>query len=149
MHVGKDAIGEDDGDGVCEVHAGVALDGKTVEHADVAISKHAYEVEGIDAEVEQCTAAEVWTHDTLLVAHRVAKGGCDEVGSADATVGNQLANDSHDGLVARPDGLSEEYATLVSEVEYFLGLPCVGHEGFFYQTGLAGFYRRLRHVVVV
>ena len=52
LHVGKDAIGENDGDGVCEVHAGVALDGKTIKHADVAISKHSYEVEGIDTEVE-------------------------------------------------------------------------------------------------
>ena len=52
LYVCQDAIGENDGDGVCEVHAGVALDGKTIKHADVAISKHSYEVEGIDTEVE-------------------------------------------------------------------------------------------------
>ena len=112
-------------------------------------AEHADEVEGVDTEVEQRAAAEVGTHDALFVAHRVSEGGGDEAGLAYAPVGNELAHDAHNGLIARPYRLGNEHTTLVGKIQDLLRLPCIGHKGLLHEAGLAGFYRRLRHIVVV
>ena len=52
LHVGQDAILENDGDGVRQVHPCIALHAVAVDTFDIGIAEHAYKVKGIHAQVE-------------------------------------------------------------------------------------------------
>ena len=57
LHVGKDSVAEDDGHGVGQIHACVGLHALAIEAHNVAIREHPDEVQGIDSQVEQGSAA--------------------------------------------------------------------------------------------
>ena len=88
LEVTQHAVGQHERDSVRQIHARRRLHTLAVDADDVGGEEHPHEVQGIDAEVEQRTAAEVCPHNARLVAHRVAQGRREQTGRADTATIN-------------------------------------------------------------
>ena len=149
LHIAEHAVGQDKGHRIRQVHARLRLDARAVDADNVGREEHAGEIQGIDAQVEQCTATEVGSHDAGLVTHGIAKGGSDQTGLPYPTAADELTDGSDYGLVTRPDGLGKEYLLLMGQVDDVLRLAGIGHKGLLNQAGLACQQGRLGDVVVM
>lgn len=149
LHVGKDAVGKDEADGVGQIHTCGTLHTLALHADDIGWEEHADEVQGIDSQVEQGSSTEVRPHDAWLVTHAVAKGGGDQAWGADTSFRDQVEHHLDGWLIACPDGFGDEHLPFVCQIQHFLCLTSVCHKGFLHQTGLACQNGFLRHIVVM
>ena len=149
LEITKHAIGQDERDGVRQIHTRLRLHTLAIDADDVGGEEHPHEVQGIDAEVEQGTPAEVGPHDARLLAHRITEGGSKQSWRTDTAICYQFAYHIDYRLIACPDGLSQEHLPLVGQVDDLLRLPTVRHKRLLHQTGLASQQCLARHIVMM
>ena len=137
LHIGQDAVGQDEGDGIGKVHAGVRFHALGLHRHDWGVAEHPDEVKAIDAEIQQGAAAQVRTHNAFLIAHAVSERRRHQPGRADASGLNQVPYHPQRGLVAGPDGLSQENLVLPGQVHNDFRLRVIGHESLLHQAGLS------------
>ena len=119
LHIGKHAICQHKTDGICQIHACVALHTLALNVDDVGRKEHADKVERIDTKVEQGSSAKVGTHDARLIAHAVAKRGSNHAWGADSPATDEITHHLNDWLIACPYGFGKKDLALMCQFDDF------------------------------